>query len=1373
MEDIRTPSDGPAPEGVCGTGDPGRRSASVSKRGTAAAGVDLDTTAPASTPQRFEGLTSKRSAAPNDDDASIASSTTGSARTRTTNGGRRKRRRTAAASTASAGASQGGDDASDFMAFVNQTEGGANGAFLSQSRPPQVADAPEEEEALGAQVDFTPAPTASTQSQQSLEKALHRMKRSVVETFEHVGETIDQETVRRLWFMLSPADDEDQLIPSRLDQVVRVTNATPLDHPAFSDAQYMRTEVNEATAGTDEIDMATRQDEQLQEVLDSDGKNQRGGGRGHRGQGNGPTPERPDTYRTLTTMTTSANVRVPGIERALTVSGIFEAYDTRIDILESVCNQLARVARGRAGVSMRHEAVSARLQDLDNERTVLKRTYFAAWSLLRIYVVGRTMGSSARALTRTIPADPASSFVQQFEPAVENIECASGMCFEKKPVLPRVRGSNFKFIVDALLNRVQLKDLVKIRGVVSQPTYSFDGRRMRAFEEWVPPFMYELDNYANPMQSDSNEAANSIVYLLWGILNRDNFLHDIWMDERNPMRLVSRTLLDNNDKRFPFVKESVLHTAFENGVFNALDMTLLDHEDAQLQRLACYQYHKGAFVDPDAVRVWHEFLDMPSLNGRRGGGDAAAVWDGVAASEDRATGDFFADVEGLVRIWREKPVPLFDVILHTQRWTVESAILQLSHAVTDTRQVHSSPTPEEAPLKDSLQRLCTPEPWAAICEEFCGDDTREPRSSLVESVTYFIVEAATDADGTVRFCPRVRDADVRGAAEEPAAAFTLASHAVLGKLYAAEERLGQVRAAATEGKPLANERAALAERLRAAAAGLRDADYPLPPDAPQTAAQCAFTPPGQGEDADSSAVWFPTFTHTDVLGALALLRFIDQTTDGWSRFDLFAGEEQRAFDLLSFAVAALLELMQLGPAPVVQPMCPFCCHQVALGGPPMNDEEQRKLVAKLLRTTAGGAYDDRSAQDLALLGYNRGELRARAQQMTSNELKRHPWVVPLLLHLGERFFTTEDGARKPTTSTRLLTAHWPWECAQVHVPRLYLSMFMGRNNFPVGYLDNTQRMHALLGDSGCGKSLLAMILIKLHGIQNVGAFAARSSREFPLEHLVTKMVSLCTEGATFMNISLPEIKGIIAGDLTYVNRKGRTALNVRWRNHLTYFSNEECITWVDATEAMHRRYAPMYMLHTPAVARQTLEQDICSQELPMLRVHFTGAYHWLRRATARYEDVSNMGMLFHHTNNALINMRSNPVRMFINECMILNPEAARSATNNYDNFYVQEKDFRDNYKRWLRSAFGDQLAKLPQIFHNSTLHNNVFKKLGCQVLAQASLPWPVYNTSPVMSTYIVGVRFNEAHARSAEEEDSSAEVGTQDAGRRNNNGIAV
>ena len=139
---------------------------------------------------------------------------------------------------------------------------------------------------------------------------------------------------------------------------------------------------------------------------------------------------------------------------------------------------------------------------------------------------------------------------------------------------------------------------------------------------------------------------------------------------------------------------------------------------------------------------------------------------------------------------------------------------------------------------------------------------------------------------------------------------------------------------------------------------------------------------------------------------------------------------------------------------------------------------------------------------------------------------------------------------------------------------------IGRLLYEIGLLDGWQVVMFLKGIAGSGKSTVARYVASVFPRERVGVFSSNAEKQFGLEVLADKLLSICYEVKSGFNVSQGDFQSMISGEDTSIARKNKTALIIKWICTMLLCGNE-LADWADAAGSMARRLMVFEFNHKP------------------------------------------------------------------------------------------------------------------------------------------------------------------------------------------------
>lgn len=554
----------------------------------------------------------------------------------------------------------------------------------------------------------------------------------------------------------------------------------------------------------------------------------------------------------------------------------------------------------------------------------------------------------------------------------------------------------------------------------------------------------------------------------------------------------------------------------------------------------------------------------------------------------------------------------------------------------------------------------------------------------------------------------------------------------------------------------------------------------------------------------------------EVFAVLHLLKRVSEATFRWGEVPFMGETSQAVYATLLDVCSVLLRLFT--EAKAVQPACPFChCEILRAIKNTASLEEQRRCTLQLLlehrrlivedkqfeeaferamsvvpkKPVSGGKRARAKKQKAAARGGKRKkhDFSSSVQEMRDvyQELSRHladftkeeaaamrakiatleldavagdVECVDYLLRQQECFFDcTESGKLKFTTSARVLMCHWPHECSQIDIAKLYVLNHFGRAHYLKRTRDGRHTHVMYVGVSGAGKGTIFDSIAACFSPDSIGTFSAKNRDNFPAENFHDRRVTICTETATIMGMDFAFNKQIASGENVEINKKNQKKFTQDWLNQLYLSANwgQVPLNWIDKALSNERRVEGVVVEHTPKAIHEELTDLVKREDLPALQVHGVGAYHWFTDASPANR------FLFTLAHTAHIRTEMCLFRQYLRESV---PGTIRLAPSTYNPATInamtieQKKKLKYTplhflqvkFRQWIQTAEAAAgAASISSVHSSQELVKLVLEQhLGCRFLT-LSMPKPRSSCNMVYELYVFGIFHVESDTRGIEE----------------------
>lgn len=140
--------------------------------------------------------------------------------------------------------------------------------------------------------------------------------------------------------------------------------------------------------------------------------------------------------------------------------------------------------------------------------------------------------------------------------------------------------------------------------------------------------------------------------------------------------------------------------------------------------------------------------------------------------------------------------------------------------------------------------------------------------------------------------------------------------------------------------------------------------------------------------------------------------------------------------------------------------------------------------------------------------------------------------------------------------------------------RFWLCALCGRLFHNVGDLDDWQVALFIRGVAGSGKSSILNVLKIIYEADDIGQLMSDGQKEFSDEHLYDRNVVMANDIDKRCNMSATRVNSMVSGETLSVNRKHKTALNIKWTAPMILASNSQP-PWDDVAGNLTRRFVIM------------------------------------------------------------------------------------------------------------------------------------------------------------------------------------------------------
>ena len=285
--------------------------------------------------------------------------------------------------------------------------------------------------------------------------------------------------------------------------------------------------------------------------------------------------------------------------------------------------------------------------------------------------------------------------------------------------------------------------------------------------------------------------------------------------------------------------------------------------------------------------------------------------------------------------------------------------------------------------------------------------------------------------------------------------------------------------------------------------------------------------------------------------------------------------------------------------------------------------------------------------------------------------------------------------------------------------RFWMYALCGRLLHNVGDLDDWQVSLFIRGVAGSGKSSILNVMKLIYEADDIGQLMSDGQKDFSDEHLYDKNIVMAPDIDKRCNMSATRVNSMISGETLSVNRKHKTALNIRWTAPMVIASNSQP-PWDDVAGNLTRRFVIMKfnnsIRHTDTQMSFKLKK-----ETPLLLIKMAKAYLeavQLCGSRALWEKDVLPDMCHQSKKEYLVS--NNPLSAFLESNYIEYNEI----------FETDGQTFRRALLSYMREN-GDRRSTVSAI--SQVDHGHIFAMYGCTIKE-------TIKTSGVTSIIIIGLK---------------------------------
>jgi hypothetical protein len=175
-----------------------------------------------------------------------------------------------------------------------------------------------------------------------------------------------------------------------------------------------------------------------------------------------------------------------------------------------------------------------------------------------------------------------------------------------------------------------------------------------------------------------------------------------------------------------------------------------------------------------------------------------------------------------------------------------------------------------------------------------------------------------------------------------------------------------------------------------------------------------------------------------------------------------------------------------------------------------------------------------------------------------------------------------------------------------HHAMFWLYALCGRMLHDVGSMDDWQVCLYIRGVAGSGKSTILKVLAMFYESDSVGYLMSDGQPIFSDQHLYDKFMNLAMDVDKKTSFNVTRFNSMTSGEHVSVNRKHKTALNIKWTAPLAMASNAQP-PWVDVAGNLVRRFV-IYLFDNPIRNSDPRLFDKLKLEVPLILLKMARIY---------------------------------------------------------------------------------------------------------------------------------------------------------------------
>ena len=287
--------------------------------------------------------------------------------------------------------------------------------------------------------------------------------------------------------------------------------------------------------------------------------------------------------------------------------------------------------------------------------------------------------------------------------------------------------------------------------------------------------------------------------------------------------------------------------------------------------------------------------------------------------------------------------------------------------------------------------------------------------------------------------------------------------------------------------------------------------------------------------------------------------------------------------------------------------------------------------------------------------------------------------------------------------------------------RFWLYALCGRLFHKVGDMDDWQVALFIRGVAGSGKSSILNVLKIIYEADDIGQLMSDGQKEFSDEHLYDRNIVMANDIDKRCNMSATRVNSMISGETLSVNRKHKTALNIRWTAPMILASNSQP-PWDDVAGNLTRRFVIMKFNN----AIRFSDTQMCFKlrnEAPFIAIKMAKAYLEAVNlcGTRALWESGILPEMCHQAKKEYL-VVNNPISAFMeSEYIQFNPVYETSG-----------QSFRRALLTYMREN-GDRRTAVCTV--SKVDHGHIFAMYGCSIKEDVK-------SSGVSSTVIYGMKIN-------------------------------